>query len=133
MPITYEIEIVDCLIEIYGEFNDYEDEYTVLIQPETRIDLFANSVCRVLRDTISTELREADANLYYMVERDNDPPQVQVQGELPDSISLVTIGELIGDGIHRAEDELTNGNKVDNADLNAGLAKTLEVFEREDY
>lgn len=133
MPITYEIESVDCTIELYGEFNDYEEEFTVIIQPETTIALFANSVCRVLRDSISDALRESEETIYYSVERDDDPPQVQVQGEVSDSVPLVTLGELIGEGVNRAEGVLEDGNHVDNADLKVGMATTLDLFDSEYY
>lgn len=133
MPISYEIEIVDCVLEVYGHFNDYESEFTVIIQPQTDIDLFANAVCRVLRDSISEKLREFDEQFRYKVERDNTPPQVQARGEVLDSFSLVKVGNLIGEGVKQAENELDSDNRVDNAELNVGLATTLDLFESDYY
>lgn len=133
MPLEYELDIVSCPLKLYGESEDQRGVFTVIVQPDSGVELCDRSVARMLREAIETELDDYQQTWDTSVICESSPPHVVVTGEVLDSLSLVKVGNLVAEGIMRAEDVITESDKIENAEIHTGLASKLDMFESQYY
>jgi len=133
MPLEYELDIVSCPLKMYGEFEQQQGVFTVVVKPVSGVELCDSSVARMLRETIETELSEYEYVAELSVVQESDPARVVVTGDGFDSPSLIKIGNLVAEGIQRAEEVITESDGIENAEIHMGLASKLDMYESQYY